>query len=102
MGIPRDPSLPQESSVGTWQVEIKPPALMTKTKLVNSRTIIKSPSRARTAVAKESKPASAQKDNKPSLPTAEEATADKSKKGSLTKSVSLKSTKSPSPTTSKE
>ena len=95
-GIPRDPSSPWGSFVGTWQAEIKPPVLMTKTKLVNPRTIVKSPPC--TAVAKESKPVSVPEDNKSSSPTAED---DKSRSGSPAKSISLKSTKPPSPTASK-
>ena len=98
-GIPRDPSSPWGSFVGTWQAEIKPPVVMTKTKLVNPRTIIKSPPC--TAVAKESKPVKAQEENKPSSPAAEEAIVDKSRNGSPAKPMSSKSTKSPSPTASK-
>ena len=95
-GIPRDSSSPWGSFVGTWQAEIKLPMLMTKTKLVNPRNIIKSPPK--TAIAKESKPVSPQDKKKPCPPAAskvEATTVDSTRSGSPEKPASLKSTKPP-------
>ena len=44
-GIPRSTESPWGSFIGTWQAEQKPVELMTKTKLMNPRTIIKSPAK---------------------------------------------------------
>ena len=100
-GIPRDSSSPWGSFVGTWQAEIKPPMLMTKTKLVNPRNIIKSPPQ--TAIAKESKPVSPQDKKKPSSPAASKVEApaiDSKRSGSPAKPTSSRSPNPPSLTAS--